>query len=180
MIMVFKRGEQLYEQGEYKEAIVEFEKVLDMSPDNKLAIEHKREAQEKIRSQATQDARREKERFDWLQQERIQEKLAFLRQQRYKRQFEQEMKEALKLEVSEFKVTRGLQEKLQEQRLRNLAELERKIAEQQRLVIEKLSASEADRLKKLELVQERDFLRAEAQNFTFPLKGFREEGGGLR
>jgi tetratricopeptide (TPR) repeat protein len=178
MIMIFKRGEQFYEQGKYKEAIVEFEKVLDMSPDNKLAIEHKREAEEKLRSQAVLEARREKERSAWQELGKNQEKLNRLRQQRYKRQFEQEMAEALRLETSQFKLTKSLQEKLEELRLKNLAELEKNIAEEQSKVMEKLSTAQAERLKKLEAEQEMAFLEAEAATFTLPLKGYRQEKGG--
>jgi tetratricopeptide (TPR) repeat protein len=178
MIMIFKRGEQFYEQGKYKEAIVEFEKVLDMSPDNKLAIEHKREAEEKLRSQEVLESRREKERSAWRELEKNQDNLNRLRQQRYKREFEQEIGGELRLETAQFKLGRELQEKLQEQRLQYLAEIERNIAEEQGTVMEKLSTVQAETLKKLEAEPERVSLEAEAAAFTFPLKGYRQEKGG--
>ncbi|OGX19592.1 MAG: hypothetical protein A3K83_03545 [Omnitrophica WOR_2 bacterium RBG_13_44_8b] len=176
MIIVFRRGEQFYEQGRYKEAIIEYEKVLDMSPDNKIALERKREAEDKLRSQGVLEARREKERQLWQQQEQIQEKLSKLRQQRYKREFEREIKDELQMEASQFKETRKLQEELLGQKLKNMAALERIKIEQERMEIDRLLAEQAERLKKLGEAQRQAFLRAEAESISLPIKGFREEG----
>lgn len=48
----FRRAESIYEQGEYKEAIKEFQKFLDLYPDNGLAKEYIKKANEKIRLKA--------------------------------------------------------------------------------------------------------------------------------
>ena len=179
MIMLFRRGEQFYEQGKYKDAIIEYEKVLDVSPDNKLALDRKREAEDKLRSQVVQEARRERERQLWQQQEKIQERLNQLRQRRYKREFEQTMKDELEVEASELKETKALQQELQGQKLKNMAALERIKNEQQRMEIERLLSEQAERLKKLEEAQRQAFLRAEAESISLPIKGFREQNGGV-
>jgi tetratricopeptide (TPR) repeat protein len=178
MITLFRRGERLYNEGKYKEAIIEFEKVLDISPDNILVTEHKRQAEDKLRLMPALEARREKERRVWQEQENIREKLDRLRQQRYKKQFEQGVAENLKLEAAELKLTKELQEKLQGQKFKNLAELERIKTEQQRVEMKKIIEAEAQKLKKLEEEQERAFFKAEAESLVLSIKGYREEEGG--
>lgn len=166
MLMLFRRGERYFEEGKYKEAIIEFEKVLDMSPDNKLAIEHIKEARAQMRSVEILEARRENERRTWGEQEKAQEKLDKRRQQRYKKEQEQEMGEQLKLELDQLKLAKQLQEKYEGERIKYKTELERIKVEQQRAAMEALIQEEAEKLRKLQ------------EAVTFPLKGYREEKGG--
>ena len=166
MLIIFRRGERFYEEGKYQEAIIEFEKVLDMSPDNKLAIEHIKEAQAQMRSVAVLEARRENERRTWKDLEKAQEKLDLRRQQRYKKEQEQEMGNQLKLELTQFELAKHLQEKLEGERIKYQTELERIKVEQQRAAMETLIQEEAEKLRKMQ------------EAITFPLKGYREEKGG--
>lgn len=49
MNAAFRSGEALFEKGEYREAIQEFQKVLEIDPDNLLVKDYIKKAEEKIR-----------------------------------------------------------------------------------------------------------------------------------